>query len=91
LNAALSSSSCPFGRRGDLSSLRFGSKTRLWLDSSFFSFTNGGITTSSWNQSTSTITAIPEPSTYIAVRAQLVGHGYSAARNCGMPDYSCLS
>jgi len=39
---------------------------RLWLDSSFFSFTNGGITTSSWNQSTSTITAIPEPSTYIA-------------------------
>jgi hypothetical protein len=37
-----------------------------WLDSSFFSFTNGGITSSSWNQSTSTITAIPEPSTYIA-------------------------
>jgi hypothetical protein len=25
------------------------------------------------------------------VLAQLVGHGYSAARNCCMPDYSCLS
>jgi hypothetical protein len=37
-----------------------------WLDSSFFSFTNGGITNSSWNQSTSTITAIPAPSPYIA-------------------------
>jgi hypothetical protein len=39
-----------------------------WLDSSFFSFTNGGIGSSSWNQSTSTftITAIPEPSTYVA-------------------------
>jgi hypothetical protein len=37
-----------------------------WLDSSFFSFTNGGITRSSWNQSTSTITAIPAPSPYIA-------------------------
>jgi MYXO-CTERM domain-containing protein len=37
-----------------------------WLDSSFFSFTNGGIISSVWNQSTSTITAIPAPSPYIA-------------------------
>jgi hypothetical protein len=79
LNAALSSSSCPFGRRGDLSSLRFGSKTRLWLDSSFFSFTNGGITNSSWHEGTSTFTIT------------LLGHGYGAARNCGIPDYRCLS
>ena len=42
------------------------SKTRLWLDSSFFSFTNGSIGSSSWNGSTFTITAIPEPSTYLA-------------------------
>jgi len=62
-----------------------------WLDSSFFSFTNGGITSSSWNHTINTTTAIPEPSTYVAAIAQLVGHGYSAARNCGVPDYSCLS
>ena len=32
----------------------------------FFTFTNGGIASSSWNGSTFTITAIPEPSTYVA-------------------------
>ncbi len=39
-----------------------------WLDSSssFFFFTNGGICSSSRNGSTFTITAIPEPSTYVA-------------------------
>jgi hypothetical protein len=36
------------------------------LDSSFFTFTNGGIGSSSWNGSTFTITAVPEPSTYLA-------------------------
>jgi autotransporter-associated beta strand protein len=37
-------------------------------NSSLFSFSNGGIGSSSWNESTSTftITAIPEPSTYLA-------------------------
>ena len=50
-----------------------------WLDSSFFSFTNGGVGSSSWNEGTSTFTIT------------LLGHGYGAARNCGMPDYSCLS
>jgi hypothetical protein len=41
-----------------------------WLDSSFFSFTNGGIASSSWN-GINTITAIPEPSTYVAAIALL--------------------
>jgi hypothetical protein len=37
-------------------------------NSSFFAFNNGGIASSSWNAGTSTftITAIPEPSTYVA-------------------------
>ena len=37
-------------------------------NSSLFSFSNGGIASSSWNPTTSTftITAIPEPSTYLA-------------------------
>jgi hypothetical protein len=42
-----------------------------WLNSSFFTFTNGGIASSSWNGSTFTITAIPEPSTYVAARSLL--------------------
>jgi autotransporter-associated beta strand protein len=49
--------------------LVFGSDLRSTINnSSFFTFTNGGIGSSSWNQSTSTftITAIPEPSTYVA-------------------------
>jgi hypothetical protein len=38
-----------------------------------FSFTNGGIASSSWDEGTSTftITAIPEPSTYVAAIALL--------------------
>jgi hypothetical protein len=35
-------------------------------DSSKFTFTNGGVASSSWNGSTFTITAIPETSTYVA-------------------------
>ena len=35
-------------------------------NSSFFTFNNGGIASSSWDGSTFTITAIPEPSTYVA-------------------------
>jgi hypothetical protein len=37
-------------------------------NSSLFSFTNGGIASSSWDEGTSTftITAIPEPSTHLA-------------------------
>jgi len=49
--------------------LVFGSDlTSTINNSSFFTFTNGGIGSSSWNQSASTftITAIPEPSTYLA-------------------------
>jgi len=36
--------------------------------SSFLTFSNGGIASTSWNEVTSTftITAIPEPSTYVA-------------------------
>jgi len=37
-----------------------------WLDSSFFSFTNRGIASSSWNQDASSFTVIPEPSTHVA-------------------------
>lgn len=47
----------------------FGSDLRSSItNSSLFSFSNGGIGSSSWNESTSTftITAIPEPSTYLA-------------------------
>jgi autotransporter-associated beta strand protein len=49
--------------------LVFGSDLRSTINnSSFFTFTNGGIGSSSWNEGTSTftITAIPEPSTYVA-------------------------
>jgi autotransporter-associated beta strand protein len=47
--------------------LVFGSDlTSTINNSSFFTFTNGGIGSSSWNGSTFTITAIPEPSTYVA-------------------------
>jgi len=47
--------------------LVFGSDlTSTINNSSFFTFTNGGIASSSWNGSTFTITAIPEPSTYVA-------------------------
>ena len=51
------------------STLVFGSDLRSSItNSSLFSFTNGGIGSSSWNEGTSTftITAIPEPSTYLA-------------------------
>ena len=43
-------------------------------DLSFFSFSNGGIASSSWDEGTSTftITAIPEPSTYLAAAGLLV-------------------
>ena len=49
--------------------LVFGSDLRSTINnSSFFTFTNGGIGSSSWDEGTSTftITAIPEPSTYVA-------------------------
>jgi len=49
--------------------LVFGSDLRSSItNSSLFSFSNGGIASSSWNPTTSTftITAIPEPSTYLA-------------------------
>ena len=49
--------------------LVFGSDLRSSItNSSLFSFTNGGIGSSSWDEGTSTftITAIPEPSTYLA-------------------------
>jgi autotransporter-associated beta strand protein len=49
--------------------LVFGSDLRTSItNSSLFSFTNGGIGSSSWDEGTSTftITAIPEPSTYVA-------------------------
>ena len=51
------------------STLVFRSDLRTSItNSSLFSFTNGGIGSSSWNPTTSTftITAIPEPSTYLA-------------------------
>jgi len=54
--------------------LVFGSDlTSTINNSSFFTFTNGGIASSSWNDGTSTftITAIPEPSTYVAALALL--------------------
>ena len=54
--------------------LVFGSDlTSTINNSSFFTFTNGGIGSSSWNEGTSTftITAIPEPSTYVAAIALL--------------------
>jgi len=54
--------------------LVFGSDlTSTINNSSFFTFTNGGIASSSWNEGTSTftITAIPEPSTYVAAIALL--------------------
>lgn len=47
----------------------FGSDLRSSItNSSLFSFTNGGIGRSSWDEGniTLTITAIPEPSTYLA-------------------------
>ena len=46
------------------------------LDSSFFTFTNGGIGSSSWNGSTFTITAIPEPSTWAAAALLAGGAGF---------------
>jgi T5SS/PEP-CTERM-associated repeat protein/autotransporter-associated beta strand protein len=51
------------------STLVFRSDLRTSItNSSLFSFTNGGISSSSWDEGTSTftITAIPEPSTYVA-------------------------
>lgn len=51
------------------STLVFRSDLRTSItNSSLFSFTNGGISSSSWDEDTSTftITAIPEPSTYLA-------------------------
>jgi fibronectin-binding autotransporter adhesin len=52
--------------------LVFGSDlTSTINNSSFFTFTNGGIASSSWNGSTFTITAIPETSTYVAALALL--------------------
>ena len=47
------------------STMTFGSNLNS-ADLATFSFTNGGIGSSSWDGSTFTITAIPEPSTYIA-------------------------
>jgi hypothetical protein len=49
------------------STMTFGSNLSS-ADLATFSFTNGGIASTSWNQGTSTftITAIPEPSTYVA-------------------------
>jgi MYXO-CTERM domain-containing protein len=49
------------------STLTFGSDLTSSINtSSLFTFTNGGIASSSWNGSTFTITAIPETSTYVA-------------------------
>jgi T5SS/PEP-CTERM-associated repeat protein/autotransporter-associated beta strand protein len=47
------------------STMTFGSNLNS-ADLATFSFTNGGIGSSSWDGSTFTITAIPEPSTYVA-------------------------
>ena len=57
------------------STLVFRSDLRTSItNSSLFSFTNGGIGSSSWDEGTSTftITAIPEPSTYVAALGLLV-------------------
>ena len=54
---------------GRIASLVLGSDLRSTItNSSFFSFTNGGIASTSWYEgaSTFTITAIPKPSTYVA-------------------------
>jgi autotransporter-associated beta strand protein len=40
-------------------------------NSSFFTFNNGGIASSNWDGTTFTITAIPEPSTYLAAAGLL--------------------
>ena len=54
------------------STLTFGSDlTSTINNSSFFTFNNGGIASSSWNGTTFTITAIPEPSTYLAAAGLL--------------------
>jgi len=56
------------------STLTFGSDlTSTINNTSLFTFTNGGIASSSWNAGTSTftITAIPEPSTYLAAAGLL--------------------
>ncbi len=54
------------------STLTFGSNlTSTINNSSFFTFNNGGIASSNWDGSTFTITAIPEPSTYLAVAGLL--------------------
>jgi hypothetical protein len=47
------------------STMTFGSNLNS-ADLATFSFTNGGIASSSWDGTTFTITAIPEPSTYLA-------------------------
>ena len=47
------------------STMTFGSNLNS-ADLATFSFTNGGIASSSWDGTTFTITAIPEPSTYVA-------------------------
>jgi MYXO-CTERM domain-containing protein len=47
------------------STMTFGSNLSS-ADLATFSFTNGGIASTSWDGTTFTITAIPEPSTYIA-------------------------
>jgi hypothetical protein len=54
------------------STMTFGSNLSS-ADLATFSFTNGGIASTSWNEgaSTFTITAIPEPSTYVAAIALL--------------------
>jgi len=52
--------------------LTFGSNLTTTIgNSSFFQFQNGGIGSSSWDGSTFTITAIPEPSTYLAAAGLL--------------------
>jgi hypothetical protein len=54
------------------STLTFGSDlTSTINNSSFFTFSNGGIASSSWDGTTFTITAIPEPSTYLAAAGLL--------------------
>jgi mRNA-degrading endonuclease toxin of MazEF toxin-antitoxin module len=52
------------------STMTFGSDLNS-ADLATFSFTNGGIASSSWDGTTFTITAIPEPSTYVAAIALL--------------------
>jgi autotransporter-associated beta strand protein len=54
------------------SSLTFKSDLRSTINnSSLFTFTNGGIASSNWDGTTFTITAIPEPSTYLAAAGLL--------------------